>query len=300
VAWRGVLITNPAQLRLDRGCCELRNDEGVIRLAFEDIAYLVLESPQISLTSALLARLAETKTLAITCDAKHLPNGALLPLQGHHQQLAALRLQAAAPAGLKGRLWKRLVAAKIHNQGAVLRGLGRSDAAAFNAMAARVQPGDPDGLEARAARDYFALLFPDHRRSDESDTRNAFLNYAYALIRAGLARALAAQGFHPALGLFHDGVSNPFNLADDLIEPWRPIADLHVARHLGNSAAPETLSVDDRREMARVLVMDVRLGGATTTIFAAMEKVADGLLASFRDRDPTRLPLPEPLLDDGA
>ena len=278
------------------GCCEVRNDDGVIRLAFEDIAYLLLESPQISLTSALLARFAETKTLVLTCDQRHLPNGALLPLQGHYRQLAALRLQLACPPGLRDRIWRRLIVAKIENQGAVLRCLGRSDATAFIAMAERVRPGDPDGIEARAARDYFGLLFPDHRRSDDSDSRNGFLNYAYALLRAALARAVTCQGFHPALGLFHDGLDNPFNLVDDLIEPWRPIADLHVARHLADLSLPEALSVGDRRELARLLVTDIRLAETITTAMAAMEPIADGLLASFRDRDPERLPLPRPLI----
>ncbi len=292
MAWRGLLITNPAQLRLDRGCCEIRNEDGVLRLAFEDIAYLLLESPQISLTSALLARLAEAKILVLTCDGKHLPNGALLPLQGHHRQLAALRLQLDLPAGVRGRLWQRLITAKIENQGQVLARLGRSEATAFNAMAARVRPGDPDGIEARAARDYFALLFPNHRRSDDSDPRNGFLNYAYALLRAALARAVTVQGFHPALGLFHDGLDNPFNLADDLIEPWRPIADLHVSHHLGNDPPPAAMSVADRRELARLLVSDVTIGTSTTSVYAAMERIADGLLASYRDRDPKQLPLP--------
>jgi CRISPR-associated protein Cas1 len=244
-----------------------------------------------------LARIAEAGVLLVTCDAKHLPNGALLPLQGHFRQVAALRRQLALTEGLKKRLWQRLVQAKVANQGRVLALLGRPGAAALLAMAGRVQPGDPDQIEARAAREHFARLFGRfRRRRDDPDPRNAMLNYAYALLRAGLARGLAAQGFHPAIGIWHDSVDNAFNLADDLIEPLRPIADLHVARHAaGRAGDAAELELADRRELARLLVSEVRLAGEVTTVIAAIEKMADGLLAALEHKDPERLPLPEPL-----
>lgn len=302
MAWRGVLLSREARLRLDQNCCRIETAEGPIRLAFEDIAYLVLDTPEASLTSALLARLAEAGVLVLTCDAKHLPNGALLPLQGHFRQVATLRRQLALSDGLRKRLWQRLVQGKVANQGRVLALLGRPGAAGLLAMAGRVQPGDPEQVEARAAREHFTRLFGRfRRRRDDPDPRNAMLNYAYALLRAGLARGLAAQGFHPAIGIWHDSVDNAFNLADDLIEPLRPIADLHVARH---AAARETkeaeLAVADRRELARLLVSEVRLSGEIVTVITAIERMADGLLAALDRKDPAALPLPEPLgADDG-
>lgn len=297
MAWRGVLLSREARLRLDQGCCRIETAEGPLRLAFEDIAYLVLDTPEASLTSALLARFAEAGVLVVTCDAKHLPNGALLPLQGHFRQVATLRRQLALSDGLRKRLWQRLVQAKVANQGHVLALLGRPGAAGLLAMAGRVQPGDPEQVEARAAREHFTRLFGRfRRRRDDPDPRNAMLNYAYALLRAGLARGLAAQGFHPAIGIWHDSVDNAFNLADDLIEPLRPIADLHVARHAEARAGNEPeLTVADRRELARLLVSEVRLAGEVVTVLTAIERMADGLLAALEHRDPERLALPEPL-----
>ena len=159
-------------------------------------------------------------------------------------------------------------------------------------MAGCVETGDRTRIEARAARDDVAGLFAGFQRRRGGDVRNAMLNYVYAILRAALARGLAAQGFHPAIGLFHDGVENAFNLADDLIEPFRPIADRHVATRLAVRDADDELTVDDRREMARLLVADVAMSGETVSVLTAIERMADGLVAALRERDPERLPLP--------
>ena len=299
MAWRGVVIANPARLSLDRHCCLVDAEEGQVRLAFEDIAYVVFDTPQASLTSALLARFAENNVLVVTCDARHHPNGALLPLQGHHRQTASLRLQMNLGEVVRKRIWQRLVQAKIGNQAAVVDMVrGKGTGKALNAMAARVASGDPDSIEARAARDYFQTMFDDFRRSDDDDLRNAMLNYAYALLRAGLARALAAQGFHSALGIHHDSAANAFNLADDLIEPWRPLADLHVVRLLATrlSDAGSDLSVADRRELARLLVADVRFAEeGKMQMVTGIEYQVDGLFAALESQDASRLPLPLPV-----
>lgn len=297
MAWRALLLTGRARLRLDRQCCLVEREQGDIRLAFEDLAAIVLDTPELSLTSALLARFAREKVLVITCDERHLPNGCLLPLQGHFRQVGTLRHQLGLTEALKKRLWQRLVAAKVANQGAVLARLGREGAEAFAAMAGRVAPGDPDQIEARAARDYFARLFPDfRRRPQQGDLLNVMLNYAYALVRAALARALVAQGFHPSLGIWHDSVDNPFNLADDLIEPWRPLADLHVARYLEQRTQDgDELSVADRRELTRLLIAELRFNGQVVTTAWALERMVDGFLAAITKRRPELLVLPEPL-----
>ena len=295
MAWRGVLLTKPAALRLDQACCLVETDEGLVRLAFEDIAYLVLDTPQASLTSALLARFAETGVLVVACDGKHLPTGALLPLQGHFRQVQTLRAQLAVTDGLRKRLWQRLVRGTIANLGRALETLGHAAGRGLQAMAERVQPGDPDNLEAQAARKHFSKLFAAfRRRREDGDVRNAMLNYAYALLRAGIARGLAAQGFHPAIGLFHDNVDNAFNLADDLIEPWRPLADLHVVRHLAAREPGAELTVADKRELARLLVADIVQDGQGMSMLTGIERMVDGLLAAITARDPARLPLPEP------
>jgi len=293
MAWRGVVLSEPARLRLGQGCILVTRDDGKIRLAFEDISYIVLDGPRVNLTSALLAALADNNVLVLACDGKHLPTGALLPLQGHFRQTQSLRIQLGCRPGVKARLWQRLIRAKINNQGRTLALLGRPTGRRLIAMAGRVEPGDKHRLEAQAARDYFSALFDDFARRREGDFRNAHLNYAYALLRAALARALAAQGLHPAIGLFHDSVDNAFNLADDLIEPWRPLADRHVAVWLAQRDADEELTVDDRREMARLLVAEVGMDGQSLSVVAAVERMIDGLLKAMAEGDAQLLPVPE-------
>ncbi|HMR30894.1 MAG TPA: type II CRISPR-associated endonuclease Cas1 [Geminicoccaceae bacterium] len=294
MAWRGVHVSQRCRLSLDNGCCLVETEAGPIRLAFEDIAYVVLDTPQVGLTSAVLAALAEAKVLVLVSDARHLPTGALLPLQGHFRQVGTLRRQIAAADGLKRRLWQALVRAKLVNQGAVLDTLGRRSGPALSAMAERVASGDPENLEGQAAREYFSRLFEGFRRRRDGDVRNAMMNYGYAIVRAAIARDLAAQGFHPALGLWHDSVENAFNLADDLIEPLRPVVDLAVVRRL-EARDPddgEELTIDDRRSLAGVLTLDVALGGECLAMMHAIERMCDGLLAALTSKSPERLPLP--------
>jgi len=291
-----VLVSRPTRLSLDNHCCLAETEDGPIRLAFEDLSWVILDTPQVTLSAAVLTAFADANVLVLTCDGKHLPNGALLPLQGHFRQVGTLRKQLAATIAMKRRLWQRLIAAKIANQGAVLGLLGREGARALVAMAGRVEPGDPTNLEAQAARDFFSHLFKGFRRRRDGDVRNAMLNYGYAVVRAGIARDLAAQGFHPALGLHHDSVENAFNLADDLIEPFRPLVDLAVVRRLEQRAEKDgaELTVDDRRALAGILSLDLRLGEETLAMVHAIERVCDGLLAALAGRDPTLLPVPTP------
>lgn len=297
MAWRGVVITEAARLKLAQGCLAIEREDGDIRLAFEDISYLILDSPKVSMSSALLSALADNNVLVLSCDARHLPNGALMPLQGHFRQTQSLRVQLSLKAGVKNRLWQRLIRAKIANQGRTLDLLERPGGKRLAHMAERVAPGDKHGLEGQAARDYFAGLFDNFARRRAGDVRNAHLNYAYALMRAAIARGLAAQGLHPAIGLFHDNVDNAFNLADDLIEPWRPIVDRHVAEWLDGREDGDELTVDDRREMARFLVSEVALGGQSYAIVAAVESMIDGLMRAMSVGDPASMPVPEHLVE---
>lgn len=296
MAWRGVLVSRPTRLSLDNHCCLAETEDGPIRLALEDLSWIVLDTPQVTLSAAVLSALAGANVLVLSCDGKHLPNGALLPLQGHFRQVGTLRTQVAVTNALKRRLWQRLIAAKIANQGEVLGRLGLEGGRGLLAMARRVEPGDPDNLEGRAAKEFFSRLFEAFRRRRDGDVRNAMLNYGYAVVRAAIARDLAAQGFHPALGIHHDSVENAFNLADDLIEPFRPLVDLAVVQRLAerDPEAGQDLTLDDRRALAAVLSREVRLGGESFAMAHASERVVDGLLAALTERDPALLPLPAP------
>ncbi len=257
MAWKGLHLTQPGRLSLADGQCCVRREDGEVRLALEDIAWIIIDTPHATLTSTLLSACMEAGVAVIINDGRHTPSGLLLPFHRHHRQGAIARLQTGARQSLKNRLWQVIIRQKIVNQSAALASLGRAEAATLKAIARHVAPGDPQNVEARAARFYWPRLFSDFIRDDPSDRRNMLLNYGYAVVRAGVARALTACGLVPALGLSHDSAANAFNLADDLFEPFRPFVDLLAWRTSSEGAGKDgELTVADRRAMAGALLID--------------------------------------------
>jgi len=293
MAWRGLHVTKAARLSLADGQIVIVQDDGEARLAIEDLAWLVLDTPQVTLTTALLSACMEKGVALVTTDGRHTPSGVMLPFHGHYRQAGVSALQASCSAPLRKRLWQVVICAKIGNQAANLERCG-GDGRALTAMARLVASGDPDNVEARAARDYWQALFPDFRRSDSNDKRNMLLNYGYAVVRAAVARGLVAAGLLPAFGIGHASVANAFNLADDMIEPFRPFVDRLVweLADRGSSGKGEP-SLAERRALAALPLEAVQLGRETMTLLAATEMVAEGLVRAFELRSAKVLRLPE-------
>lgn len=296
MAWKGVHLSQPARLSLADGQMVVEQADAMVRLPLEDVAWVVLDTPQATLTASLLSACMEAGVAVITTDRTHTPNGIALPFHGHHRQAEMAWKQIALGAPLKKRLWQAVVRRKILNQAANLAALGRDGSKVVAEMARHVGSGDPDNVEARAARQYWQSLFDGFRREDDEDRRNKLLNYGYAIIRSAIARALVAGGLLPAFGIHHASVSNAFNLADDVIEPFRPFADrlAFVQTAQGNGDDPG-LTLADRRAMAAVLSADCRMAGAVTPLLAATEQVAAALCRAIAANDADALILPEPI-----
>jgi CRISP-associated protein Cas1 len=196
----------------------------------DEIAVVILCSRRVTVTVAALDGLTSSGATIVVCDERSLPSGMMLPLAGHFQQTQRMRAQAVAPLPLQKRIWQEIVRAKVESQGSLLAGF-RGDDAGLMAMSKRVRSGDPDNIEAQAAQRYWPALFadPDFRRRFDAANENALLNYGYAVLRAAVGRAICAAGLHPSIGVHHHGRNNPFCLADDLMEPYRPVIDGVVA-----------------------------------------------------------------------
>ncbi|MFG1379409.1 type II CRISPR-associated endonuclease Cas1 [Xanthobacter autotrophicus] len=292
MAWKGVHLSRPARLNTADGQIVVAQDDGEVRLPLEDIAYLVLDAPHATLTSTLLSACMEAGIVIVSVDARHTPNGIMLPFHSHHRQAGVAAAQLAVSEPFRKRCWQRIVVAKIENQAAHLVACGRPASAALVAMARRVGSGDPDNIEARAARDYWRALFSDFVRDDPGDLRNKLLNYGYAVVRAGIARALVAYGLLPSVGLNHASVTNAFNLADDLIEPFRPFVDrLSRLRGEGRSKTDD-LTIEDRRAMAGILMQDCTIATETVSLLVATEKATESLVRSIEGGTPAVLALP--------
>lgn len=226
---RTIEIGNPSQLSVKhQQLVVTQNHQVVGKVPIEDIGMVVLDHPAINLSKATLVALQEAKAVTVVCDAKHMPQALVTPISGHSLHAKILKEQINWRLPMKKRAWQQLIIAKIKAQQGVLAYAGRPHTQ-LAGLWKRVRSGDPDNVEAHAARIYWQSLFgPTFRRDPESEGRNALLNYGYAILRAGLARAISAAGLHPALALFHTNQYNAFALADDLLEPFRPIVDAAV------------------------------------------------------------------------
>jgi CRISPR-associated protein Cas1 len=293
MAWRGLHISRACRLSLADGQCVVAQETGETRLPLEDIAWIILDTPQATLTTSLLAASMEAGIALIVTDARHHPSGMVLPFHRHHRQAEVAALQIGAGNGLRNRLWQALVRSKICNQAAVLESCGQASAP-LRAMADRVTPGDVENTEARAARHYWSRLFAHFVRENTQDRRNAMLNYGYAVMRAAVARGLAAAGLLPAIGLHHASALNPFNLADDIIEPFRPVVDRLVWRLSDSGRTREgEMAITHRQALAGVLLEPVLLGRETVTALVASEMVASGLVRAMEGASARLLTLPE-------
>jgi CRISPR-associated protein Cas1 len=291
MAWRGVHISQPARLTFRDRQIVVAQDDGEISLAIEDTAWVVLDTPQLSVTGYLLSALVESGVAMIVPDARHHPAGVLLSFHQHHAQAHVAHIQTGISQPLKKRLWQVLVAAKIRNQATLLNLLRRSNAKALFAMAERVGSGDPGNIEAQAARAYWSDLFQNFTRGNEADWRNALLNYGYAVVRAALARACVASGLLPAFGVHHASRSNAFNLVDDLIEPFRPFVD-RVAYDRTMEYPSNVLTIEDRRQMTAVLNHDVSIGQERMSLLTSTESVAMSIVRAMEHNSAALLQIP--------
>lgn len=220
----------------------------------EDVAVLVVDDARAIYTQAVFIELLAAGATVMVTGRDHLPAGMMLPLDAHHAQTERHLAQIRASEPVKKRLWQALVRAKIVLQGEVLQRFSGEDGG-LGPISRRVRSGDPDNLEAQAAQRYWPRLFgSDFRRDRAAEGVNALLNYGYAVVRAAVARATVASGLIPSLGVFHSNRGNPFCLADDLLEPYRPFVDWRV-KLLCDEAGGVAPSLDHRPARAALLTL---------------------------------------------
>lgn len=269
-----------------------RDGREVGRVPLEDLAVLVLDFAPITMTAPLLAALAEARVATVVCGSRHLPSGILLPVSGAVLHPAVLREQIEASLPRKKRIWQQIVCAKVRAQAAVLRRRHGSDGGLAR-LARDVRSGDAGNVEAQAARRYFVALFgPGFARDPAAGGLNVRLNYGYALLRAAMARALTGAGLHPALGIHHHNRSDAYALADDAMEPLRPLVDERVAELASQATPSDDLKPSDKQHLLQVLCAEVRWQSASFPLLTALERYAAALRECIAGRE-RKLPCPE-------
>lgn len=293
MAWRSLHLSQAARLSLRDHQIVVDRADGIVSLPLEDLAWVVLDTPQVTLTAAVLSAMMERGVALVSTGQAHMPNGVMLPFQAHYRQADVARRQTAMTRSFRKRLWQITVSTKIANQAAVLASLGLPGRKALVALAVRVNAGDPENLEAQAARHYWGELFVDFRREDGNDKRNKLLNYGYAIVRSALARSLVASGALPAFGIHHDSATNAFNLVDDLMEPFRPFVDKLAVKVLGDDAdLSGDLGLEDRRGMAAIMLAETRGNGEATTLLVAAEATAASFVRALATGSPADVVYP--------
>ncbi len=269
---------------------KVSNENRPISVPVEDIGVVIVESRHIMVSTYALGALSEAGAIVIVCDGAHMPSGSMLPLAGHTLTQKTTEAQLEATKALKEKLWKQTVVAKIRNQAACLRRNGIAGADDVAQFARYVSAGDPENREGQAAARYFKAwnLVRQTVRSGVANPLNSALNYGYSLIRAAMARALSGSGLLCVSGIHHHGQYDPFVLADDIMEPYRPFVDDLVLANRNRLAALPIDSGLDRTikiELLKSLARDVSMGGVTSPMLVAMSRTSASLAACFERRE---------------
>lgn len=291
---RTILIQNASRLRIEQNQLVIEQ-EGLRTVPLEDIGVLIIEDRRSSITAPCLAACAENNIALISCNQQHLPVSLSLALSGHSTFSERARKQIGASETLKKALWQQIVQFKIARQADVLELTGSpSMARKARRYAGEVKSGDSENLEARVAQFYWTNFLPGFNRSPKGEFPNSWLNYAYALLRATCARAIVGAGLLPVLGVFHRNKYNPYCLADDLMEPYRPFIDWRVWQLVQEHGEPpeEELSQAVKVELLKTLTLTVRLSNKQSPLLTAAQHSAYSLAQVYLG-EKRKLRLPE-------
>lgn len=274
---RFLLVENPASLSIDMGRLRIRRDgfdDSFVLL--KDIAVLCLHHHTIQISVHALRALAEAGASVLVTDQIHHPCAWLLPHVGNGDLVRRLRQQINLDSShIKGQLWQAIVQARLKTQATNLRVLNRKGALRLERLAKAVQPADKTKCEGQGAKHYWAYFFDDNFKrvkKGADDVINARLNFGYAVLRSMVARSLVMAGLNPALGLGHCNMENPFNLADDFIEPYRFVVERHVA--LGTVGEFDGAA---RKRVLEFVGQEIKLNGASYRLPTAISET----IASF-------------------
>lgn len=290
MVWRSVVINQPARLKREHFALVVEQEQSA-RVPFEDIAVIVLNHREITLTHPVLSACGEYGIGLYSTGDNHQPNGVFMPFLQHSRATRMQRLQLDLDKPSAKRAWAHIVQTKIGNQARCMELLGATGADRLASYARRVRSGDGGNLEAQASAYYFPQVFGRSFHRSQTGWINAALDYGYAVMRGACARALVAHGMLPSFGLFHRSEQNAFNLADDLIEPYRPVVDLHVAQHRPADEDAE-LQPSDKVALVGLLNVDVAMPRGQMSVLASIEQATESLARLYDGGSEQVLELP--------
>ena len=279
MSWRTVVISNNAKLDYQMGYMVVRRMD-TLKIHLSEMETLIIESTAVSLTAALLSELSKKKIKVIFCDEKRNPSSELISYYGSHDTSAKIRTQINWKDNIKKAVWTEIVTEKIRKQAEHLEFLNCGESGMLYGYISEVQFADTTNREGHAAKVYFNALFGlDFTRTEDNST-NAALNYGYSLLLSTFNRCITSNGYMTQIGLFHDNMFNPFNLASDLMEPFRPIVDRKV-----KEMNPTKFEHDEKMEVVSILQNEVVINGRSEFLNNAIKIYCKSIFDAINDED---------------
>lgn len=279
MSWRTIVITKRAKLDLQLGFMVVRGED-TTKVALNEIAVVLIESTAVSLTTSLLAELMKRKVKVIFCDEKRNPSSELVSYYGSHDTSNKIRKQIAWRQNTKEAVWTEIVSEKIRKQKELLELLGKEEAELLSSYLQQIAWNDETNREGHAAKVYFNALFGLDFTRTEDNLINAALNYGYSIILSSFTREIVANGYITQLGLFHDNMFNQFNLASDLMEPFRVLIDREVIQ-----MQRKEFTHEEKIQLVNVLNNEVMIDGKTQYVNNAIKIYCKSVFDALNEND---------------
>ena len=280
MSWRIIVISKRSKLDLQLGTLVVRNDE-MTKIVLSEISMIIIESTAVSLTTSLIAELSKRKIKVIFCDEKKNPSCELISYYGSHDTSNKVRKQIAWKENTKEAVWTEIVTEKIRKQKELLNLIGRrQESEQLGTYINEIQGGDKTNREGHAAKVYFNAIFGmDFTRTEDNDI-NAALNYGYSIILSAFTREITSNGYITQLGIFHDNMFNQFNLASDLMEPFRVLVDKEVL-----DMQPDKFEHDEKMRLVSILNQEVQIDGKIQYVNNAVKIYCKSIFDALNEDD---------------
>jgi len=290
MGWRTVVVSKTSKLDYKMGYLCIRSNDEMIRIHISEMAVLLIESTAVSLTAYLLVELANQNVNVIFCDSRMCPHGIYVSLYGSHDTSDKIRKQIRWTEDAKKTIWKYVVMHKIEGQMSVLELFSHQEEKnKLNSYIPEIELGDSTNREGHAAKVYFNALFgKDYTRTNKDEIVNAALNYGYSILLSSVAREIVCNGYITQIGIFHDNMFNGYNLACDLMEPYRPFIDIKVLQ-----MKIEKLEHEEKMELANVLNSRVVIDSREQFLSNALSIYVKSILDAIDKNEPELIKFPE-------
>lgn len=279
MSWRTIVISKRAKLDLQLGYMVVRSEE-ITKIVLSEISTILIESTAVSLTTSLLAELSKRKIKVIFCDEKRNPSAELVSYYGSHDTSNKIRKQIVWKQSTKEAVWTEVVTEKIRKQREFLESLRKEESELLSLYLKGIDWNDATNREGHAAKVYFNALFGLDFTRTEDNFINAALNYGYSIVLSAFAREIVANGYLTQLGIFHDNMFNQFNLASDLMEPFRVLVDREVF-----TMKLVKFEHEDKMQLVNILNHEVEIDGKIQYVNNAIKIYCKSIFDALNEDD---------------